>query len=367
MSSLLVGVEQGSIPPALKEEMIDEARRVSAKFGKRHVLLIGGGGYIGPVIAAELLRSGYGVRNLDLFLYGTQASVAALLLDPNYEVVVGDLGDPDVVKAALAGITDVIVMGGLVGDPITKQYPAEAAAINERGIARCLAALDGAGLNKVILISTCSNYGLMSHNELANEQSDLKPLSAYATAKVLAEKAFLARQSVSDYHGVVLRFATAFGVAPRMRFDLTVNEFTRDLFFKVPLVVYDPDTWRPYCHVKDFAAIILRVLEAPISRVRGEVFNAGGDKNNLTKRNIVDIILKRFPDRAVSYQEHGTDPRNYRVDFSKLRERLAFEPAFDVEWGITELVDALSKGFFSDYAERANYYGNYHLNYRTSN
>jgi nucleoside-diphosphate-sugar epimerase len=342
----------------------DEARRYASKFGKntsRRILLIGGGGYIGTPVAVELLRQGFCVRNLDAFLYDTQSSVTALLMNPAYELVVGDFGDASIVQRSLVGVTDVVVLGGLVGDPITKAYPAASHAINEVAVCKCLDALDGRGLNKVIFVSTCSNYGLMDKGKVANESSPLQPLSLYAKAKVAAEKHLLNMKGSSDFCGVVLRFATAFGLAPRMRFDLTVNEFTREIFEGNELIVYDAHTWRPYCHVRDFARLIAQVLLFPAERIEYQIFNAGGDENNHTKQSIVDVVLSKLPRGQVSYRELGSDPRNYRVDFRKVREELFFEPAYDVRYGVTELISALRNGFFSDYADRRDFYGNYHL------
>ncbi len=342
----------------------DETKRFASKFGKdtiRRVLLIGGGGYIGTPVALELLRQGFHVRNLELFLYDTQSSVTALLMNPAYELLIGDLGDLQTIERALAGVTDVVVLGGLVGDPITKAFPTELHAINDLGIRRCLDALNGRKLNKVVFVSTCSNYGLVKDGKLADETSPLQPLSLYAKAKVAAEQHLVGMRASADFCATILRFATAFGVAPRMRFDLTVNEFTHELFVGNELVVYDANTWRPYCHVRDFARLIARVLVFPADRIAFQVFNAGGDENNHTKQSIVDIVLSRLPKGKVVYKDLGSDPRNYRVDFRKVRENLLFEPAFDVEYGVTELISALHAGVFADYSKRRNFYGNYTL------
>lgn len=350
--------------PKLAPLIADEAKRFSSKFGSdtlRRVLLIGGGGYIGTPVALELLRQGFHVRNFDLFVYDTQSSVTTLLMNSRYELVSGDFRDPRSIDRALNGVTDVVVLGGLVGDPITKAYPAESHAINGIGIRQCLDVLNGRGLNKVIFVSTCSNYGLMADGRLADENSPLQPLSLYAKAKVEAEQYLLEMKENADFSGTVLRFATAFGVAPRMRFDLTVNEFTRELFAGNELVVYDALTWRPYCHVRDFARLIARVLKFPVDRIAYQVFNAGGDKNNHTKQSIVDIVVEKLPNSRVIYREKGSDPRNYRVDFGKVREHLYFEPAFDVEYGVSELIRALDTGVFADYSDRRNFYGNYTL------
>ena len=107
-----------------------------------------------------------------------------------------------------------------------------------------------------------------------------------------------------------------------MRFDLTVSEFTKELALGHELLVYDANTWRPYCHVLDFGRLIDVVLQAPVEKIAFEVFNAGGEVNNYTKQGIVDAILEQLPNAQVKYKEHGVDPRNYRVDFSKVRKNL---------------------------------------------
>lgn len=349
------------VDATLKEEARAEQERFKERFGTdRRVLLIGGGGYIGSPVASRLLRYGMMVRNLDAFVYPTQGSVSGLLLEPGYELLVGDFGDGETLDSALEGVTDVVILGGLVGDPITKSCPELAHRINTEAVQRLLAELAKRDLNKVIFVSTCSNYGLMEDGKLATEDSELRPLSLYAEAKVAAERAFFAQP---DWKGcpTVLRFATAFGAAPRTRFDLTVNEFTRELFVDNELVVFDADTWRPYCHVRDFARLIHMVLAADPKRVRGAIFNAGGDINNHTKQSIVNIITARLPDRRVAYREVGSDPRNYRVDFSRVRTVLGFEPEWSVEAGVDELIAQLEAGFFNDFGGNADFYGNYSI------
>jgi len=151
-----------------------------------------------------------------------------------------------------------------------------------------------------------------------------------------------------------------------MRFDLTVSEFTREMAMGRPLLVYDAHTWRPYCHVRDFADVIARVLAAPADKVAFEVFNAGGDINNATKQTIVDTILKRIPDAKVDYKAQGTDPRNYRVSFAKIKERLGFVPRYTVENGVDELIATIRQGLFDDADARPNFYGNREIIYPVS-
>ena len=126
-------------------------------------------------------------------------------------------------------------------------------------------------------------------------------------------------------------------------------------------MVFDAETWRPYCHVKDFARLIQVVLEAPTEKVRCQVFNAGGEANNFTKQGIVNLILKHTKNAKVRYQEHGADPRNYRVDFTKVRTVLNFEPKYTVESGILELLDAINQHIFDQADLMKNFHGNYEI------
>lgn len=327
----------------------------------RKVLIIGGAGYVGTVLTDHLLNENYQVRSLDQFLYHNNHCVLSYLGRVGYESFYGDFCDSNTVMNSLEGVTDVVLLAGLVGDPITKKFPEASKRTNEEGIQRLIESLNGCGIDRFVFVSTCSNYGLIENDQLANEEFELKPLSSYANAKVAAEKKLLSMRGKTDFSPTVLRFATAFGISPRMRFDLTVSEFTRDLALGKELLVFDAHTWRPYCHVRDFARLIQIVLEAPKQRVANEVFNAGGDVNNYTKQMIVDAILEYLPNSRVNYQQHGGDPRNYRVDFCKVREQLYFLPQYTVNDGIAELLDAMNNRVFEHSEKNPNVYGNYEI------
>jgi nucleoside-diphosphate-sugar epimerase len=329
----------------------------------KNILLIGGAGYVGTVITSHFLKLGYKVKALDNFVYKNQESIQAYLGDENYEFIAGDLGDENSLKNASKGIDNVVILAGLVGDPITKKYPDESYKINEVGVQTCIDFFDNENIKKMILISTCSNYGLIKENELANENFELNPLSLYAKAKVAAELHLMSKKGNVGYTGTVLRFATAFGLSPRMRFDLSVSEFVRDLYFGEELLVFDEHTWRPYCHVRDFARLIEKVINADNEKVNFEVFNAGGEVNNFTKKMIVDTIKEYLPEAKIKYGENGSDPRNYKVSFKKAKEILGFEPKFTVKDGIEELIKAFELGVYNDSLENKNKYGNYIIKY----
>ena len=329
----------------------------------KNILLVGGAGYVGSVIASEFLKSGYKVTVLDNFVYDNQFSVASYVGDSNYKIVKGDMSDHNVLDKISENITDVIILSGLVGDPITKKYPNESNEINDYSIKKCIDYFNGKGIGKLIFISTCSNYGLIKDNELADENFELNPLSLYAKAKVSNEKYLLGKKNNVDYTGVVLRFSTAFGLSPRMRFDLSISEFVKQMYDGKELLVYDEHTWRPYCHVRDFARLLDLVIRSKKDKVSFEVFNAGGELNNSTKKMLIDEIMIHLPNSKVTYAENGSDPRNYKVSFKKVKETLGFEPIYSIKDGVKELIEALDLGLYKDYTKDKNKYGNYIINY----
>ena len=330
----------------------------------KKILLIGGAGYVGSIITSNFLKKGYKVNVLDYFVYDNQFSIQPYIGDPDYKIIYGDINDNKVLDKASIGVTDVIILAGLVGDPITKSYPEASEQINEKGVQKCMDYFNGKGLDKLVFISTCSNYGLIKEGELADENFVLSPLSLYAKAKVTNEHYLMQKKGNVDYTGVVLRFATAFGLSPRMRFDLSVSEFVRDVYFGEELLVYDEHTWRPYCHVRDFARLLDIVINSEKEKVAFEVFNAGGDVNNFTKKMIVDEIIKHIPKGKIKYGANGSDPRNYKVDFNKVKTVLGFEPEFTVQDGIKELIDAFKLGLYKDSMDDKNKYGNYVIDYK---
>jgi nucleoside-diphosphate-sugar epimerase len=324
----------------------------------RKVLLIGGAGYIGSVMTGYLLDKGWEVRCFDQLIYENHICVSFYWGHPKYEFVFGDLTNPEQLKLALEGIDSIVILAGLVGDPITKKYPERSQAINLDGVLKMVHSLNGRGLDRIIFVSTCSNYGLIRSRETADESHELNPLSLYAKAKVAVEQDLISLKGQVDYHATILRFATAFGLSPRMRFDLTVNQFTREMFLGNELLVYDAKTWRPYCHVLDFSRVIDKVLRAPEEKISFEVFNVGGECNNFNKQSIIDEIMKHFPSALVKYKEKGSDPRNYKVNFSKIKNILGFEPKHTVPDGISELIGALKQNIFFRVEEQPNFYHN---------
>ena len=237
----------------------------------KKILLIGGAGYIGSVLSESFLKKNYKIKCFDSLIYSQKYCIESLNKDKNFEFILGDLRNYNKIDNLFENITDVVILAGLVGDPITKKYPQESKEINYVALKDFIDKCNNKKLKKVIFVSTCSNYGLIKNDDLADEDYILNPLSDYAKHKVDIENYIMSLKNKVDYSPTVLRFATAFGLSPRMRFDLTVNEFTRDLFIKKKLLVYDANTWRPYCHVNDFAYLIDKVLESEKSKVNFQI------------------------------------------------------------------------------------------------
>jgi nucleoside-diphosphate-sugar epimerase len=329
-------------------------------FPDRTVLVVGGAGYVGSVLVTELLQAGAEVRVLDQLLYENGFALAHLLDHPRLRFYRGDLRQADDLAQAAQGATDVVLLASLVGDPICKAYPELARAINEDGATGVVDRLDVLGVSRFVYTSTCSNYGIHESTLLATEESRLNPQSLYARTKIAVEEHLLARTAELNAVATVLRIATAYGLSPRMRFDLTVSHFAWELATGRQLVVYDADSWRPYCHVRDISRAIMTVLAADDDDVRGEVFNVGDTAQQFTKRMIVDEVRKHLAQVSVSYSDGSTDPRSYRVSFEKIASRLGFRCHHTVQDYLARLTPAVQAGIFPDVGDNPRF-GNYRV------
>jgi nucleoside-diphosphate-sugar epimerase len=317
------------------------------------ILVTGGAGYLGSTLVPLLLADGHGVRVLDSLRYGGR-SLLGVWSHPGFEFLRGDVRDADTVRRAVTDIDAVVHLAAIVGDPACARAPEEARAVNLDASLQLLAASRAAGVARFVFASTCSNYGRMSDPDvLLDETSALRPLSLYAETKVAFEQALLDPALLDPgptwpICATPLRFATIFGVSPRMRFDLTVNEFTMELITRQHLVVFGEQFWRPYVHVRDAAAAIRLTLITPVDTVRGQVFNVGASHQNFQKQQIVELIRRQAPDATVEYVHVEQDPRDYRVSFAKIRDRLAFKTTTSVEDGVAEIARLVQQGVVVD-------------------
>ena len=318
----------------------------SSSWAPPFTLVTGGAGYIGIGTCAQLQESGRRVRVLDALLHG-QHGLADELAASGVEVQVGDVRDPAARAAALEGVDEVVHLAAIVGDPACARDPEHSHAVNVEGSTALVADAAAAGVQRFVFASTCSNYGRMADPTVpVTEDGELAPVSLYAEQKVGIEKMLL-----GGTHGMAvtcLRFATIYGVAPRMRFDLTVNEFTRDLWSGRHLEVFGEQFWRPYVHVRDAGRAVRAVLEQPAEVVGGQVFNVGRTDENYRKLDLVEAVGKAVPDASVSYVTRAEDPRDYKVSFEKIAQVLGFTITSTVPEGIAEVIDGLEAQRFGD-------------------
>ena len=317
----------------------------------RHVLVTGGAGYIGSVTCEALLCAGYRVRVLDCLLYGGRSLLG--LVRPGFSFVNGDVRNAKTVDRALEGIDVVVHLAAIVGDPACARKPELARQINYDAAIQVFQLSRNRGVERLIFASTCSNYGRMNDsNSYVNEDSVLEPVSLYAETKVAVEKELLSASIGKDLAVTVLRFATVFGISPRMRFDLTVNEFTMELLRNKALSVYGEQFWRPYIHVRDAARAIALILESPKETIAGKVFNVGDTSQNYQKSGIIELMRSQIPgDLTIEFLHKEEDPRDYKVSFERIHKILGFNITTTVTDGINEIASAISQGVFSRFDE----------------
>lgn len=309
------------------------------------VLVTGGAGYIGSVLSRQLLEKGYHVRVMDSLMYGGEP-IIDMFNYPNFEFIKGDVRNRADVEKAVEGMDCVAHLAAIVGDPACAQDPELSRSTNLEGSKMLYNAANEKGVKKFVFASTCSNYGKMDDPEAyVTEDSKLAPVSLYAETKVATEQYLLSQPHSNNCKPTCLRFSTVYGLSLRPRFDLTVNEFTKELALDRELVVFGEQFWRPYCHVYDLARSVVKVIESPEEKVAFDVFNVGDTRENYQKQMIVDEIKKQIPAAKVKYVSKNEDPRDYRVDFSKIKNKLGFELMFTVPDGIRQIKEVLDAGF----------------------
>jgi nucleoside-diphosphate-sugar epimerase len=320
---------------------------------QEHVLITGGAGYIGSILTGELLRLGYRVTVVDELLFGGEALLPYFPHD-SFRFFKANVWEP---RAILnTGSSDwprpraIIHLAAIVGFPACQAIGRQVAwRYNVEATQRVFEQALELGVERFIYASTYSNYGLSPNGAPVTEESPLNPQSLYAETKISAERYLLA-QVDSPCAPLVFRLATLFGLSPRTRFDLIVNQFVLDAFTKRELLIYQRGYSRSFLHIRDAIHGIILGLRAEEKLIRGQVYNLGCDQGNYTKDEIVAIILKRLPETVVTYKDmtFGGDMRDISVSFQKIRSELGFEPQFVVEDGVREILHALRDGLFNN-------------------
>ena len=313
-----------------------------------NVLVTGCAGYIGSVLVNKLLNKGYNVIGVDCLMYGGE-SLISVFNHPNFKFYKADIREIDNMKPILKQADAIVHLAAIVGDPACAKKTDLARSINWEGSVGLLNATQNIKrIKRFIFASTCSNYGKMEGDNYITEDSPLKPISLYAELKVQFEQYLLQNEYRTDFFPTALRFATVYGLSPRMRFDLTVNEFTRDAALGRELVIFGEQFWRPYCNVEDLANACILVLESEPEKVNKNIFNVGDTKENYQKKMLAEELKKLIPNLVIKYIQKDEDPRDYKVSFAKINKVLGFKITKTVPEGMKEIINILRDGIISD-------------------
>lgn len=307
------------------------------------ILVTGGAGYIGSVLTANLLSKGFKVRVFDRFMFGGE-SLLSFASNKNFEILEGDVRNREKLKIAVSGVDSIIHLAALVGEPACRENPKVTKEINHKATEGLASLAKENGIDRFIFVSTCSNYGISKANEEATEESELNPLSLYAETKIEAEK-FILELTSANFHPTVLRLATIFGLSPRMRFNLMVNEVARETAMNGKFSVYNKNAWRPFLHVQDVSRAFLTILQSNNSQISGEIFNVVGE--NIQKVYLMELAKKLNPQLKIEVRERGKDDkRDYRVSAKKIMDKLGWKPKISVKDGFLEIFNAVRNNLF---------------------
>lgn len=315
----------------------------------KHVLITGGAGYIGSLLTSELLRTNYRVTVLDSLLFGGE-SLLPFLHHPSFQFVKADVTEPraikDSVKDGWQKPTAIVHLAAIVGFPACQAVGRQVAwKYNVDATKMAFEQSVDLGITRFVFASSYSNYGLAVNGKPVTEESPLNPQSIYAETKIAAEE-FLLSQKNAVCVPMSFRFATLYGISPRTRFDLIVNQFVLDAYTRRQLLIYQRGYSRSFVHVRDVARGIMIGLEADEKKICNQVFNLGTDQGNYTKDQIVNLVLKRLPETVVEYKDltFGGDMRDITVSFEKIKRVLGYEATLTVDDGIREVLHVLKTG-----------------------
>ena len=299
-----------------------------------NVLVTGGAGYLGSILVPALLDRGFAVTVVDNFMYG-QDSLSGVCYHATFSLVRGDVRSMETMKPLFARADVIIPLAALVGAPLCDRDPIAATTTNRDAIVEMLAHLSDQ--QRVLLPITNSGYGVGEAGKFCTEDTPIRPISLYGRDKVEVERILLDRHPET----ISFRLATVFGMSPRMRLDLLVNDFTYRACFDRFIVLFEGHFKRNYIHVRDVARAFLHGIDN-FDTMKGGPYNVGLSDANLSKRELCERIQRHLPSFVFIESNIGKDPdkRDYIVSNEKI-ERTGYRPAFSLDEGIVELI----KGF----------------------
>tara|TARA_B100000953_G_scaffold170106_1_gene140119 strand:- start:909 stop:1886 length:978 start_codon:yes stop_codon:yes gene_type:complete len=309
------------------------------------ILICGGAGYVGSALTSLILReTNLEVKVFDQLLYGGDSLYPFFNYSDRFKFIRGDLRTFDL-DGLLNNVDYVVNLAALVGEPICKKFPKEAQNINFDANIKLAKKAEEKGIDRYIFSSTCSNYGLSEADKMLDENAKLDPISLYAETKVNSEKILL--EQLPKLQTTVIRCATAYGLASRVRFDLLLHEFIRDAWTKAKIYVYGAQSWRPIVHVDDIARAILLIIKNSGTLNKKDVYNVGSNDQNFQKISLAELVANRLK-TDIEITSTKEDPRNYRVLFDKFTEELKFDTLHKPVETIEQIAHALESGLIDD-------------------
>jgi nucleoside-diphosphate-sugar epimerase len=295
-----------------------------------NILVTGGAGYIGSVLVPDLVDAGHKVTVVDNFMFG-QSSLNQVCNNSNFSVVNGDIRLEVVMRPLIKSADIVIPLAALVGAPLCNLDPIGASTINHDAIKMMIGMLSKE--QRILMPTTNSAYGSGDKDNFCTEESELKPISRYAIDKVEIEKVLMTREN-----SISFRLATVFGMSPRMRMDLLVNDFTYRAFNDRFIVLFESNFKRNYVHVRDISRVFQHGIEK-FDAMKGEIYNVGLSEANVSKKELCSAIQKHLPEFTVIEAQIGKDPdqRNYIVSNEKI-EKTGYKATTSLDAGIVELI-----------------------------
>ena len=319
----------------------------------QHVLITGGAGFLGSMLTGELLRKGVKVTVIDDLIFGGE-SLLGFLAHPDFHFNKANVIEPRVIRSSLRSDWEkpdaIVHLAAIVGFPacqavgrqVAWRYNVEATeCVFEQAVAL--------GVKRLVYASTYSNYGLSPDDKPVNEDSPLTPQSLYAETKIASER-FLTAQGEASCVPLIFRMATMYGITPRTRFDLIINQFVLEAFTRRELLIYQRGYSRSFVHVRDAVRGLILGLQAPQEKVRCQIYNLGSENGNYTKDQIVEMVLKRLPETVVTYKDmtFGGDMRDITVSYQKIQQELGFQTQLTADDGVKEVLHAIRSGLISN-------------------
>ena len=301
------------------------------------ILITGHDGYIGSVMVPVLRAAGHEVVGMDAYFFSNYRYQTR-----STGILEGQQDIRDIAPEEFEGYDAVVHLAALSNDPLSELNPELTFEINHKASVKLAELAKRAGVQRFLYASTCSVYGVANQDELATEDTSMRPLTPYAISKVRVEDD-LSQLADDTFSPVYLRNATAYGWSPNYRSDLVVNNLSAWAYTTGEIrIMSDGTPWRPIIHVQDIANAFAAVLNAPREVIHNQAFNVGINSENYQVRDIAAIVQEGFAGCKVTYNEHGSpDPRSYRVDFSKIARTLPeFNPTWNVRLGVDKLSDA---------------------------